>query len=117
VRGDGALQGYLRLSVINRINDEIRRVERRPQRDELDTGVVDTAASPLEAAIGAQAVERYEGALASLTEIERQMIVARIELGHTYEEIARLVGKPTADAARIAVARALAKLAHLMSSS
>jgi RNA polymerase sigma factor (sigma-70 family) len=116
VRGEGALQGYLRLSVVNRVNDEIRRVERRPKRDELDPAIADEGLSPLESALGSQAVERYERALASLTETERQMVVARIELGHTYVEVARLVGKPSADAARIAISRALAKLAHRMAS-
>jgi RNA polymerase sigma factor (sigma-70 family) len=113
-RGEGALQAYLRQAVMNRIRDEIRRVERRPRRDELDAGVADQGISPLETAIGAQAIDRYERALASLTEIERQAVVARIELGYTYEEVATLVGKPTAGAARVAIARALMKLARLM---
>lgn len=115
-RGEGALHAYLRQAVLNRIRDEIRRVERRPRRGELDTAVVDDGLSPLEAAIGAQTVERYEQCLARLKETDRQALVARIELGCTYEEIAALVGKPTAGAARIAVARALEKLARCMAS-
>lgn len=114
-RGEGALHAYLRQAVMNRIRDEIRRVERRPRRNELDSAVPADGLSPLESAIGAQAVDRYEQALASLTHTERQAIVARIELGYTYEEVAQLVNKPTAGAARVAISRALTKVAHLMS--
>lgn len=116
LRGEGALQAYLRRAVMNRIVDEVRRIERRPRRDVLDTGVPDTGRSPLELAIGSEAIERYENALSALTATEREAVIARIELGHTYAEVAELVGKPTAEAARVAVARALAKLARLMAS-
>ena len=117
LRGEGALQAYLRQAVMNKIVDEVRRVERRPRRDELDTAAPDGRLSPLELAIGNQAIERYEKALASLTDTERQAVIARIELGHTYEEVAALVGKPTAGAARIAVSRALTKIAVLMAAA
>ena len=41
-------------------------------------------------------------------------MIARLELGCSYHEIAALVDKPTPDAARMTVTRALAKLARLM---
>ena len=41
---------------------------------------------------------------------DREAIVARIELQQSYEEIAVALGKPTANAARAAVTRALARL-------
>src|SRR5262245_23622445 len=48
----GALQAYLRQAVLNRIRDELRRVSRRPQTDELlDEQHVDPGPSPLEEAI------------------------------------------------------------------
>ena len=59
-------------------------------------------------------VEQYEGALGRLSEPEREAIVARIEMGHGYEEIARALGKPSPDAARMAVSRALVRLAEEM---
>lgn len=113
-RGEGALQAYLRRAVMNRIVDEVRRVERRPVRDTLDSLHPDAARSPLELAIGAQAIGRYEKALAALTETERHAVVARIELGYSYDEIAAIVNKPTGGAARLTIIRALAKLARLM---
>jgi RNA polymerase sigma factor (sigma-70 family) len=95
----GALQAYLREAVLNRIRSEIRRHGRQPARQSLDNAMPATAGSPLELAIGRQAVERYERALASLREEERRVVIGRIEMGHTYEELAAILGKPSADAA------------------
>jgi RNA polymerase sigma-70 factor (ECF subfamily) len=113
-RGDGALYGYLRQAVLNRIRDQLRRAKRRPTPDPLDSGVQDSGQSPLEAAIGHEALERYEKALATLRDEDREAIVARIELGYTHEELAGLLGKPTANAARMAVERAIVRLAAAM---
>ena len=82
---------------------------------ELDEQIPDNRVSPLEIAVGREAFERYEAALASLAETDREAVIARIELGCSYREIAELVGKPTEDAARLAVSRALTKVAALMS--
>ena len=116
-RGEGALHAYLRMAVINRIRSEIRRAGRRPPQEVLDPGLVAPGLSPLEHAIGQQAIDRYEQALAGLPAHDREAVVARIELGYTYDEIAQLVDKPSADAARVAVTRALTKLAQLMARS
>jgi RNA polymerase sigma factor (sigma-70 family) len=117
VRGEGALQAYLRQAILNRIREELRRAGRRPPTGVLDSQVADDARSPLEAAIGEQALERYERALATLRPEDREAIVARVELGHTNEEIAGLLGKPSANAARMAVERAIVKLARAMGHS
>src|SRR5580765_1533620 len=55
----GALHAYLRQAVLNRIRDELRRKGRRPDAGEL-TDLEAADASPLEQAIGSEAVERYE---------------------------------------------------------
>lgn len=101
--------------MLNRIRDEARRVGRRPFHDDLNENIKDKGSSPLERAIGTQAIDRYETALASLEPADREAVVARLELGYSYEEIALLVGKPTPDAARMAVARAIKRLADVMS--
>jgi len=116
-RGDGSLHAYLRQGVMNRIREELRRHGRRPEREVVDSGIVDDGLSPLEAAIGQETVERYESALSTLTEEEREAIVARLELGLTHEEIAEALGKPSADAARMAVARAMVRLARAMNTA
>src|SRR3954466_14279281 len=57
-RHEGALQAYLRQAIVNRIRDEVRRTRRSPVATALDDNASDHAASPLENAIGAEALER-----------------------------------------------------------
>lgn len=111
---EGALQAYLRQAVMNRIRDEIRRVARRPAHAELEGTEIDKARSPLELAVGMQEIERYENALGRLRPEERESIILRVELGYSYEELARLLGKPTPGAAHKATKRALVRLAEEM---
>ena len=68
--------------------------------------------SPLEELIGKQEVAAYDDALAALEPPEREAIVGRVELGLSYAELAAAMGRPSADAARMAVGRALPKLAR-----
>jgi RNA polymerase sigma-70 factor (ECF subfamily) len=112
---EGGLQAYLRQAVLNRIRDEFRRSRRRPETVEFDAAHPDDGPSPLEAAIGREGVERYERALAALRPINREAVIARLELGFTYEEVAKLLGKPTAHAARLTVGRALTRLVNELS--
>ena len=114
-RHDGALQAYLRQAVMNRIRDECRRAVRRPAISDVDDRIPDAGLSPLEVAIGTENVERYEQALTALREEDREAIVGRIEMSYSYEELAALLGKPSAGAARVAVSRALVRLAKAMS--
>jgi RNA polymerase sigma-70 factor (ECF subfamily) len=113
-RGEGAFQAYLRQAVMNRIRDELRSARRRPEDVAIDEEMAAAAPSPLEAAIGAEALDRYDAGLETLSEEDRVLIVARVELGLTYSEIAAETGRPTAGAARMAVARALVRLAEVM---
>jgi RNA polymerase sigma-70 factor (ECF subfamily) len=115
VRHEGALQAYLRQAVMNRIRDEIRRSGRAPASQELDENAPSAGASPLDEAIGSEAVARYEAALARLRPEEREAIVVRIEMDGTYENVAQALGKRSPDAARMAVSRALLRLAEEMS--
>lgn len=110
----GALQAYLRQAVLNRLRDELRRKARTPDVTDLE-GVENVAAlSPLEDAIGREAVEDYERALERLSQQDRETIIARIEIGYSYEELAVALGKPSADAARKSASRALLRLAAEM---
>jgi RNA polymerase sigma-70 factor (ECF subfamily) len=110
----GALQAYLRQAILNRIRDEVRRAVRSPVAAALDDNQFDRAASPLDEAIGREAVDRYETALARMRPEEREAIVARVEMDCSYQEVAEALGKPSADAARMAVSRALLRLAQEM---
>jgi RNA polymerase sigma factor (sigma-70 family) len=111
-RGEGGLLAYLRQAVLNRIRTEIRSAKRRPPGEPLDDAFEAPGPSPLEAAIGADAVAAYDAALDRLRPEEREAIVARIELGFTYAEVAEALGKPSPDAARMMVTRALVRLAE-----
>ena len=113
-RREGALQAYLRQAILNRIRDELRRAGGRSPSIELNPHTPDPGASPFEHAVGAQMADRYEAALAALSAGDREAIVARVELGGSYEEVAIALGKSSADAARMAVGRALLRLAEGM---
>jgi len=113
-RHEGALQGYMHQALRNRILDEIRRAARRPS-EPLDSAQPTRDSSPLEMAIGAEALERYEAALKRLKPEDREAIVLRVEMGCAYAEVAELLGKPSIAAAHMAVSRALARLAKEMS--
>lgn len=113
-RGTGSFFWYLRRAVLNRINDEFRRNARRPERELFDSQIPSADVSPVQHAIGSETLARYEHALERLSPIDREAVIARIDLGLSHREIAELLGKSSADAARMAVARALARLADLM---
>ena len=112
----GALQAYLRQAVLNRVRDELRRKGRRPDATDLEGLAAAGESSPLEEAIGREAVENYERALQRLRPEEREAIIARVELGCSYEDLAEALGKPSVDAARKAAQRALLRLAEEMKS-
>ena len=113
-RGDGALQAYLRQAVINRIRNELRRIATRGMAATLDSGMPDEGTSPLEAAIGQETLDQYDVALQRLKPEEREAIVSRVEFGLSYAEIATLLDKPSANAARMTVVRAIVRLAEEM---
>ena len=70
--------------------------------------------SPLDRAIGSENVARYDAAVRRLSPADREAIVGRIELEYSYAELAVVLNKPTADAARVAVTRAMKRLADGM---
>lgn len=113
-RHQGALQAYLRQAIMNRIRDVIRSHRRRPVETALPDHLVDRGTSPLEQAIGAENVERYEAAVRRLRPADREAIVGRLELQYSYEELAVILNKPTANAARVAVTRAMKRLVDEM---
>lgn len=114
---DGALQAYLRQAVMNRIRNELRRASRHPERETIEDDLPARSISPLDEAIGSETVERYDAALAQLSDGDREAVIGRLELGYSFQELAQALGKPSADAARVAVSRALIRIAAVMSQS
>lgn len=107
---EGALLGYLRRALLNRVRDQFRHAARHPT-GALEDVHADRGASPLDTAIDRDDRRRYTAALARLRAADRTAIVARVELGYDYDQLALLLGKRSAEAARLAVRRALVRLA------
>ncbi len=113
-RHEGALQAYLRQALANRITDIVRRSIRRPAQTELPPDLAAHEQSPLEQMLGQEKIARYEAALARLRPDDREAIIARLELRYRYDDLAVALGKPSANAARVAVSRAIRRLADEM---
>ena len=111
-RGEGAFLAYLRTAARNRLRDEYRR--QRPRQDEISDSIEDRAPSPLDEVLGAAAEERYEQALQRLNDDYREAIIAYVEFGLGIREIGELLQKPSYDAARMTLQRALVRLAEEM---
>jgi RNA polymerase sigma-70 factor (ECF subfamily) len=107
-----ALEHYLRRSIQNRVRDEVRRA------GQVEVSEVDAAprpgddTSPLSAAMAREDEERYRCGLLELDQADRELIVGRLDLGYSYDQLALATGRPSADAARVAVRRAMLKLAE-----
>lgn len=109
-----ALRNYLRESIRNRIRDEVRRAG-KVEVDVAEVPVVpDTSTSPLEASIRSEEEARYREGLSCLSQADRELVVGRIELGYSYEQLALATGKRSPGAARVAVRRALLRLADVL---
>jgi RNA polymerase sigma-70 factor (ECF subfamily) len=110
-RGNGAMRAYLRQTLQNRILNAKRDATRRPPPMPLDDhDPPHDDPTPLERFLSAEDHARYLAALAAQRPEDRAAIVGRVQLGYTYEQLAAALDKPSADAARVAVRRAIARL-------
>lgn len=114
-RHPGALQSYIQSALRNRVRDVLRAARHRPGLAPLEDDHEDPSPGPLLAAIGRERYERYCSALQRLSEDERGLVIMRFEWGFSHQEIARETGRGSEDAARMAVSRALLRLAKEMS--
>jgi RNA polymerase sigma-70 factor (ECF subfamily) len=113
-RGEGAFLAYLRQILMNRVRDELRGAGTRPPRDPLDDERESNAPSVLDEVIGRDRIARFERALERLEPEPREAILLRVEFGFSHQQVAEALGKPSANAARMTVARALVELAKAM---
>jgi RNA polymerase sigma-70 factor (ECF subfamily) len=113
-RREGAFLAYLRKILLNQLRTALQRADAGPPLQSLPDRLEGARPSPLEEAIGAEAMDAYEAALASLTEDQQQAVVLRIELGLSFQQVAEATESPSADAARMLVARGLARLSERM---
>jgi RNA polymerase sigma-70 factor (ECF subfamily) len=114
-RHEGAFQGYVRQALQNRIIDLVRRTQGRSFKA-VDTDIPATEPSPLELAVGSELLHRYEAALQRLAPEDREAIVARVEMGLGWREIAEQLQKNSPESAQMTVRRALVRLAREMAS-
>ena len=112
--GEGALRAYLRRAVDNRIKDEFRRIARRGVGEALDEAVPDLQPSPVDYVTAWETEARYRRALGRLAAPDQQLIVGHVELGFNHAQLALATGRSRADSARVALHRALLRLAEEM---
>ncbi len=72
-------------------------------------------AVPLPGAIDPRAADRYHRACAHLPPSDRELVVAALELGYSYDQLALATNRSTPEAAKSAAKRALLHLAEEMS--
>jgi DNA-directed RNA polymerase specialized sigma24 family protein len=114
VQREGALHASLREALARRLRDAFPTPEAAGETS-IDGSLAGPGlVSPLQQAIGDAALRRYENALWTLGNEERETIILRVELCYDYDDIARMLGMAGADAARTAVCRALARLSLVM---
>jgi RNA polymerase sigma-70 factor (ECF subfamily) len=108
-RGEGGFHAYLREVLVNRIREELRTAQRRPEMTELSDESIGFSGRPSGIPQGCT-IEDYESALYRLDADDRELLIGRLEWGLTYKELAAALGKPSSEAARKAAERALVRL-------
>jgi RNA polymerase sigma factor (sigma-70 family) len=113
--GQGALLAYLKRALINQVIDEVRKATRRRSVPDALEALPDPAPLPLEQATRREQKARFRSALSTLSPLDQVLIVERVREGRRYAEIAERIGNSNANAVRVAVSRALARLARALS--
>ncbi|MCB1045506.1 MAG: RNA polymerase sigma factor [Acidobacteria bacterium] len=112
-RGEGAFLAYLRQILMNELKATVSR--QRGVHD-LEADISDPSPGPVDRLLTNEARHKYEAGLASISEQARQAVILRLEFNYTFQEIADALDKPSSDAARMYVTRAIQQLAKAMSS-
>jgi RNA polymerase sigma-70 factor (ECF subfamily) len=107
---EGALQAFLRQTMENLAIDEWRRFKRRGLVGEVSEDYSSGAPSALDLVIRAQVLRRYRAAMRRLPTADQMLLEERLGRRKSFAQIAHVTGRPSANAARVAVTRAVAKL-------
>jgi RNA polymerase sigma-70 factor (ECF subfamily) len=107
-----AVRHYLRTAIRNRVIDEVRRAGKVevPASESLDAA--DRRASPLEVALKQERQDRLRQGLVRLQPSDQELLVGRLLLRYSYEQLALATGRPSTSSARVAVRRAVERLAR-----
>ena len=113
-QGRGALRAFLRKAVMNQIVDEIRKARKRMGAPVVPDELPASTPSPLAKLIQDENLRKLREALSQLSESDRRLLAARFGSGRRYNEIALRLKRPSGNAARVAVERAVERLAKIM---
>jgi RNA polymerase sigma-70 factor (ECF subfamily) len=113
-RGEGAFLAYLRQILLNLVRSEIERAQRRVPPVPLPEMLPDPAPTLLERTVRREILASYEVALAELPDEQREAVLLRLEFDYSHQQVADALGKPSADAARMMIGRALLQIARRM---
>jgi RNA polymerase sigma-70 factor (ECF subfamily) len=117
-RGPGSFWCYLRRIGLNQVHLLARRLT--PPTDEAVTygrlGDEAPEVDPLGTLLGKELFAAFESAIESIPTVHRQAVLMRLELKLPYAAIAAECGYTSADAARMAVCRAMEKVVARLSS-
>lgn len=102
----GAFLAYLRRIFINCVIDTVRK-----SKPTIDIDDFFNSRTHFSSEVDYNQFINYENALSKLGEEEQEAIILRIEFGLTYKELSEAMAKPSEDAARMYVNRAIQKLA------
>ena len=105
----GSFFSYLRTIFINQIKQEIRR--NKPFQLSI-TQFSNDQKMAYEKDLNT--LIDYDHALDKVSEEEKEAIILRLEFGFSYDEIAQLMDRPSANSTRMYITRALLKLANYM---
>jgi len=106
----GAFFCYLRTIFINQIKQELR----KNHLFQIALTTRFTHSEKMSYEDDVNSLIAYDQAIDQLSETEKQAVVMRVEFGLSHQEIADLMGKNSADAARVYIKRALLKLGEVI---
>jgi RNA polymerase sigma-70 factor (ECF subfamily) len=110
----GAFGVALWVTIKRCLIDQHRRAGRQPAEGETASSLAAQGPSPMEEAIEKEKLERVITARSKLSEEDQALLHARLDLDLGFTDVALLFGKPSPDAARVAVQRAIARLVKKM---
>jgi RNA polymerase sigma-70 factor, ECF subfamily len=130
MRDQGSFINWLARLAENRIRDaaDYHRAQKRDAGREVplmpgdhstsfDLGLKAGGLLPSEGADEAEQVQRLEVAIERLSDEDRELILLRNYAGSSWDTVARLTGRPTPDAARVAHKQVIVRLSRLMEGS
>jgi RNA polymerase sigma-70 factor (ECF subfamily) len=114
MHAEHSLRAYMKKALRNRVQDEIKRAVRHPPGAALSDTLPVADPSPMEHAIAREDLWRCRAAIARLKPTDRGLILAVLSEDLSASELAARVGMRSPDAARIALSRAVRRLAREM---